>query len=113
MTNHPNRKVLTLDDVKGYLVPISRKFKKGCLFTLRPFLDRGYWVMFVVNWKEKTIFVSARHGIGVPMAERRGEEWAANINKCSVVTPYQGDAPSGSRPPGGGASHRTFCPRIP
>ena len=82
---------VTTDDLKGYLVPVNRKFKKGCLFSLQPRIDDNYSVCFVVDWLEKAIYVTARHGQGCTHREYRGEEWSVSVHSAMATPIYSDD----------------------
>lgn len=86
MTNLSNHKVVTIEDLKGYLVPVSRKFKKGSLFSLRPGIDDELNANFVVDWLERTIYVTVKHGHGISFAEHRGEEWSVSVHRCTIFS---------------------------
>lgn len=62
MANHQNRKAVSLDDLKGFLYPISSNFKKNILTNQR-FTD-GYEVTVVVDWDEGRVFLTNKHGRG-------------------------------------------------
>jgi hypothetical protein len=59
MVNHPNRKLLSFDDLVDHVVHVDRKFKKDGGF-LREYGD-NWIVSFIVDWKAAGVFLTAYH----------------------------------------------------
>lgn len=77
MANHPNRKVFGYDDIKGYLVPVSNRFKKQSL--INDDNDRNWNVLVVLDWEDGQVYVEGRHGNGQSWEELHGDRVASKL----------------------------------
>lgn len=81
-------KFLTTDDIRGMGKSVHAKFKKGTLV-----LDKkmqafsGFHVDLIVDWREKCVWVSMKHGGGIGISEYEGHEWSTRFD-ATFCNPY-------------------------
>lgn len=80
--NSGNQKSFDIDDLKGCFVPIRADFKIRGLILCDWECFEGWRVVFVVDWEERVVRVTARRGAFV---SRREHEDALEETFCAVA----------------------------
>ena len=72
MVNHPNRNACSIDTLRKYLVPVSKKIKSGEFSKIDKFF--GERVIFVASWKSRVVYTKIANGPYGPASVREDDE---------------------------------------